>query len=234
MKTFHITCAVALLLGLNQMASAHTAELVQYECPIGGEKFERVMQMSGTSFGQMTNLMPYGPIESPWPLAQCPGNKFIIFKNSKEFTPEEIKKYTEIVNSDAYKNIPEDAPSYYYLAKLYELAGDQKNSVIAYVYLQASWQNAGEALSEEIKRNVISYYEKSFDELKDNEGELIAAKMMIGEINRQLGNFDIAEKHFQQLKQDPLFTKQENIMKIIDFELKLIKDKSNKVEALPE
>ena len=57
---------------------------------------------------------------------------------------------------------------------------------------------------------------------------------MIGEINRQLGNFDIAEKHFQQLKQDPLFTKQENIMKIIDFELKLIKDKSNKVEALPE
>ena len=99
MKTFHIICAVALLLGLNQMASAHTAELVQYECPIGGEKFERFMQMSGTSFGQMTNLMPYGPIESPWPLAQCPGNKFIIFKNSKEFTPEEIKKYTEIVNS---------------------------------------------------------------------------------------------------------------------------------------
>ena len=234
MKTFHITCAVALLLGLNQMASAHTAELVQYECPIGGEKFERFMQVSGTSFGQMTNLMPYGPIESPWPLAQCPGNKFVIFKDSEEFTPEEIKKYTEIVNSDAYKSIPEDAPSYYYLAKLYELAGDQKNSVIAYAYLRASWQGANGALGEEIIRNALSYYEKSLADAKDDEEKTTTAKMLIGELNRQLGNFDIAEKHFQQLKQDPLFTKQENIMKIIDFELKLIKDKSNRVEILPE
>ena len=100
--------------------------------------------------------------------------------------------------------------------------------------MQASWQNAGEALSEEIKRNVISYYEKSFDELKDNEEELIAAKMMIGEINRQLGNFDIAEKHFRQLKEDPLFTKKDKIMKVIDFELDLIKNKSKEVKRLPK
>ena len=185
------------------------------------------MAGSGTSFGQRTDMKRLGPIASPWTIPQCPGNKFIIYKEN--FTPEELKKYTNIIESSEYKNIPENAPTYYYLARFFEMSGDFSNGMIAYTYLQASWQveKAGDFRTS-ILQNSLKYYEKALEDAKDQSPEKKAEIIIItGELNRLLKNFSEAEKIFKNLKNDEVVQKSNVLKKIADFELELIKEKDS-------
>ena len=114
-----------------------------YVCPIGGEKFEDFYQ------------------------PQCPGNKFVIFK--EKFTDAELKKYEKIINGKDYRAIPEDAGKYYYLGRFYELAKDFSDKEIGEAYYMSYYSDDSEnqtTIKEALQKG-ISYLEKSFEAKKE-------------------------------------------------------------------
>ena len=114
-----------------------------YVCPIGGENFEDFYQ------------------------PQCPGNKFVIFK--EKFTDAELKKYEKIINGKDYRAIPEDAGKYYYLGRFYELAKDFSDKEIGEAYYMSYYSDDSEnqtTIKEALQKG-ISYLEKSFEAKKE-------------------------------------------------------------------
>lgn len=216
-------------LSLGQAALALTFATNDYTCPIGGEKFEATVTASGTSFGTYTNLKPYGPIDAPWVLPQCPSNKFVMFKH--EFTPEEIAVFTKIVESDDYKAIPDGSSEYYYLAKLFE-GSDASHEDIAWAYLKASWEMGGQ----EVLEGALDNFKKSLSEIKDDDKNAdekhMTHQMIIGELNRLLGNFDEAKREFETLKADKKYAEKAFILKIIELELQLIDEKNTQPKRI--
>ncbi|PID66347.1 MAG: hypothetical protein CR975_03290 [Gammaproteobacteria bacterium] len=220
---------MTLALGLGPAALALTVSTNEYTCPIGGEKFTATVPASGTSFGTRTDLKPYGPIQAPWTIPQCPTNKFVMFK--EDFTAEELATFKQIIESDAYKAIPENSSEYYYLAKLYE-GSKASHEKIAWAYLKASWEMGGK----DVLQNALNHFEKSLLAIKASDknakDKTITHNMLIGELNRLLGNFTQARKHFEMLKADKLYTDKAYLLKIIELELKLIEEKNTYPEEI--
>ena len=124
--------------------STFSIPLVRTEqvCPIGGEKFK--------------------DLDVP----QCPTNKFVMFK--KKFTEEELKKYEKIINSKAYREIPENSNKYYYLAKFYELLGEVSDKTLGKTYFDSyHYYSENEKTKMESLQQGISYLEKAVK--RDNE-----------------------------------------------------------------
>lgn len=79
-------------------------------CPYDGTKFRFIGQGSGTSFGQQLDLKPVGAIESPWPIAVCPTNGFVFFKD--EFNSAELERLKPLILSAEYQATKEETPYY--------------------------------------------------------------------------------------------------------------------------
>ncbi|PIE00154.1 MAG: hypothetical protein CSA81_14025 [Acidobacteria bacterium] len=216
-------------LSLGQSALALTLSTDEYTCPIGGEKFTATVPASGTSYGTRTDLKPYGAIEAPWTIPQCPTNKFVMFK--KEFTPEELETFKNIIESDEYKAIPKGSSEYYYLAKLFE-GSKASHEKIAWAYLKASWEMSGK----EVLQSALDNFKKSLTEIKDSDSKAqekkITHNMLIGELNRLLGNFSEAKAQFEKLKSDKNYSDNKFILKVINLELKLIDEKNTRPQRI--
>jgi hypothetical protein len=118
----------------------------KYTCPIGNEKFE-----------------------DRYP-AQCPTNKFVIFKN--DFTETELKKYEKVINSKSYREISKNASRYYYLARFYELVGEFSDKKIGKAYFDAYfYDRSSESITKESLQKSIRYLEKTV-KTKNNEEAL--------------------------------------------------------------
>lgn len=116
----------------------------KYTCPIGNEKFE-----------------------DRYP-AQCPTNKFVIFKN--DFTETELKKYEKVINSKSYREIPKNASRYYYLARFYELVGEFSDKKIGKAYFDAYfYDRSSESITKESLQKSIQYLEKTVKTKNDEE-----------------------------------------------------------------
>ncbi len=221
--------ASACILLLSQSGMAMTLVEKDYICPVGGESFTQTTPASGTSFGKRTDLKPIGPISAPWTIPQCPTNKFVMFKD--DFSAEELQTYKKIVESSDYKAIAKDSSEYYYLAKLFEKSG-KNNQDIAWAYLQASWEMEGD----EARKNALNYFNESLSTIsakdKNAEDELINTNLIVGELNRLLGNFKEAKEHFETLKRDQDYASKPHIVDYINLELKLIDEGNANPEVI--
>src|SRR5690606_5477690 len=97
MRLKSLAAGLPLLFLLTGMAHAMTVMDVDFTCPVGGEEFSTRMAGSGTAFGRNLDRRPFGPTPSPWPLAKCPGNGFVLYQ--REFSDAEIRKLTPLVES---------------------------------------------------------------------------------------------------------------------------------------
>lgn len=122
-------------------ASAMTMLPVDYVCPVGGETFTAQTVGSGTAYGHFLDGQLYGPIGSPWPLVQCPGNGFLLYK--RDFSAEEIARLTPYVESAEYQVLRHTETSYGLLARVLRHMGEP-DQVLAGVLHQATWQAQGE------------------------------------------------------------------------------------------
>lgn len=113
-----------------------------YVCPIGGENFV------------------------DFHIPQCPGNKFVMFK--EKFTNTELKKYEKIINGKDYREISKEAGKYYYLGRFYELAKEFSDKEIGEAYYNSYYSDYSEnqAVTKEALQKGISYLEKSFEAKK--------------------------------------------------------------------
>ena len=168
-------------------------------CPLDGTKFVATLDMSGTAFGQQLDAKKTGPTASPWALAVCPKDHFVLYQD--EYSKAEIADLKKFVASDDYQKWVKDNPSYFLLAKLFEHVGKDKFAV-GFAYLQASWQVDTEPVP--YRRAALESLDafKKWLELpgsKDPE-RVQSAELFSGELERRLGDFDPARARFERLK----------------------------------
>ncbi|MDO4657816.1 tetratricopeptide repeat protein [Kingella sp. (in: b-proteobacteria)] len=218
MKTQLLTL---LLLVASASASAHTAQEMAFTCPIGGEKFTQTMDTSGTRIGMMTDTRPVGPIATPFSLAQCPSNKFVMFK--KEFSPDELAKFERVVNSAEYQQIAAQSPSYLAWGRMMELAGENQDAQqMMNIFLQASWQSE----SQESFSKTLEYADKVLANKAISSKDAINTQFLRGEMLRKLGRFDEAKRVFTALQKNPEVKKDKLFSQLAALQLSLVAKKS--------
>ena len=218
MKTQLLTL---LLIVASASASAHTAQEMAFTCPIGGEKFTQTMDTSGTRIGMMTDTRPVGPIATPFSLAQCPSNKFVMFK--KEFSPDELAKFERVVNSAEYQQIAAQSPSYFAWGRMMELAGENQDAQqMMNIFLQASWQSE----SQESFSKTLEYADKVLANKAISSKDAINTQFLRGEMLRKLGRFDEAKRVFTALQKNPEVKQDKLFSQLATLQLSLVAKKS--------
>lgn len=206
---------------------AHTVFEADLVCPIGGEKFKTVLAGSGTSFGKFLDLKPYGPIAAPWPLAKCPSNGFVMFRN--EFSNTELTRLETFVASAQYQEM-KSTHTNYYLAAILERRIDTPLSRLAYTLLQATWEARGDLYSA-YATEALEAFETLLKTETDDSKNWINYQLVAGELERRLERFEAAANRFSTLKESPNL---EPFAKgIVEFQLKLISEHNSAPQRIP-
>ena len=73
---------------------------MEMSCPVGGEKFTSVTTLMYSITGRRPDEKPYSEVPFPRPLAECPGNGFVVFAT---FTPAETAELGKWIATPAYQ-----------------------------------------------------------------------------------------------------------------------------------
>ena len=177
--------ALAALTVLTGPAWAGTPYPVKMTCPVGGEKFTHTDTMSSSTWGARPDGKPYGSWIFPHPIPECPGNRLVVFK---DFSKDEIKTLTPLLETPAYRALWADT-AYYRLAWLARELG-VKDVDAGWVLLQASWQTDGDPARK-------ARYQREFVAAVDaasGPDDLSTLSLQARAVNaeRELGEFDAA------------------------------------------
>ena len=134
------TSIIRLLIGLWVLflalpAGAYTVVEVEKTCPICGTVFTTTMGASGTQFGVRLDGKPLGATGAPWPVAVCPKDHFVFFKEG--FAPEEIKRLKPYIQSAAYQKETRGNTSYFLMARIFQFL-DEPPQKIAHTFFKLS------------------------------------------------------------------------------------------------
>jgi hypothetical protein len=188
-------------------AQAMTVMEQDFVCPIGGETFKQQMAGSGTQFGMFLDTKPYGPIAAPWPLAVCPKNGFVIYKN--DYDDNEKKALTAYVASEEYRAMVRQDTAYYRAAMLMRRV-DPNNRDLPLLLLSATWETETDPVryaryaeaALEAFRALTAKEDAAKLESKEARQTRLHRRLLIGELLRRLSRFDEASAHFATLETD--------------------------------
>jgi hypothetical protein len=198
--------------------------IVTKTCPIGGEQFKTRQALSASVFGSYLDLKPWGAIAAPWPMAKCPGNGFVLYKN--DFNGQEIARLKPLVASPQYQKMQAVETNYFLAAYLMQ-AMKEPPQVVAGTLLRATW----EVEEDERYPRYAAQALKSYEELISAEQsgvlgpDYVAHQHLAGEFERRLGRFAEAEKRLTPLLDLPI-AKRYTVGDYIRQELALIKAKN--------
>jgi hypothetical protein len=151
MRRHHALAAIAMLASL-AVADATTMFPVQRTCPVGGEKYESFEIGSTSQFGMRLDLRPRGPAAHlPW--IECP-NGFVVWKDEKDYTKEEVAKLTPIVASAEYQHMRKEHVTAYRVVHLRRALGES-DAKLAWVILKAAWE-AEDANKESLRQQYLT------------------------------------------------------------------------------
>ena len=107
----YAACWIGSLLALTAppLVGATTVFPQEFTCPIGGEKFEDWVVGSTSSWGQRPDGRAIGGV-APWPVVECPGNGFPIFKD--EFAPAELSILAAAIADPEFHKMRESDTTY--------------------------------------------------------------------------------------------------------------------------
>jgi hypothetical protein len=230
MKRFRIKLGLLLGLLVASTAAAHTMAQVEETCPLDGTKFTANMDMSGTSFGRDLDLREVGAIASPWSVAVCPKDHFVLYK--EQLSPDELTDLKVFVPSADYQKWVKDNPSYFLIGKILEHRKEPAGAV-AFAYLKASWQVAG---------SQDAYARSAGEALKDfkivlasspSADDMQTAELVSGELERRTGDFTAAQARFRRLSTVSAF-QSGTLKRIVDYQLQLIAAKDRDSHRIPD
>jgi hypothetical protein len=180
-------------------AAAMTFMNVDYTCPIGGERFSASTMGSGTSFGHFLDGRQHGALQSPWPLVQCPGNGFVLFR--EEFNKQELTRLAAYVQSDDYQRMRGTETSYWLLSRLLEVI-DAPASEQAGVLQRATWQASPAQYARYVAAAAAAFAEQCPDgrARTSRDGQWLYCQMILGEWERRLSQFESARARFVGLQ----------------------------------
>lgn len=224
------TCGSLLLALFSMHCHAMTLHNTELTCPIGGEKFEAVLAGSGTSFGKYLDLKPYGPMPAPWPIAKCPGNGFVMFKDS--FTASELKELESFVKTAQYQAMQERFSNYYLAAKLSEQINVKKRD-LAYTLLYATWEADNDSEYRKYALEALTAFKQALMLKYNDQKNWSTDQLIAGELERRTGDFSASKKRFTELSEKPEF--QTGIeLEIVKLQLSLIDSKNSNPEKIPQ
>lgn len=189
--------ALFLILFFALTLQANTYKMKEFTCPIDSNTFEYQVAMSGSSFGQRLDLKQTGAIDSPWPVPTCTKCGFPLLRDT--LSVDEIQKYKKIVFSEEFKGyVKSNESTYYLLATLFRLSNEDHN-IIAYKYLQASWQIESDSIKyEKYVREALFHYQSFFCSGKVlNDNNKFNTLFLNGELYRRMGNFQLSSLIFK-------------------------------------
>jgi hypothetical protein len=185
--------ALAVLLLLVSFARATTIEPIERVCPVGGAKYKSFEIMSTSSFGMRLDLRRIGPAAS-LPRIECP-NGFVVFKEEKEFTPDELAKLTPVVAADEYQRARRDEPISYRIVLLKRALG-QGDAELRDVILAAAF-DAEDARNDSQRQKYLALAEAAYTAFLAQQAahdlDWWVASLRQAEIARQRGHFDDAQ-----------------------------------------
>jgi len=222
--------AAILLLSRIFAANAMTLYEVELTCPIDGTKFMATLAGSGTSFGMFLDTKPYGPTPAPWPLAQCPSNGFVLYKDN--FSNEEIARLRPFVESAEYQVLRRENTNYYLAARLRIHQGENAADV-AFVFLQATWEAKDPSQYQKYAAEALQAYEEALTRPYADPKQWLTDQLLAGELERRLGRFEKAAARFRTLSgRDEL--RDGFLRQIVDLQMQLIGARNAAPEKVPQ
>jgi hypothetical protein len=186
----------AMVLGalvLSSASGAHTTMRGDYVCPIGGEKFSQYVDSSGSSFGMGLDFKPWGPIVAPFRVPECPGNKFVMYR--QDYPPALLEKLEAFVASPAY---PRDSPQYYRIYAMQKHLGEPVDRQF-WTLVQVTWNNYGP--QGRYAREAIELADLALAAETSGSKKWVNTALLKGELQRRLGMFDEALDTFKLVEQ---------------------------------
>ncbi len=222
---------IALAVALSPViASAMTFRKVELVCPIGGEKFTEDLAGSGTSFGSFLDTRPFGPTPTPWPLAKCPGNGFVMFEST--FTPTELEGLSIFVSSEEYRSLQSIETNYFLASRLMEFLDFPKRK-IAYALVQASWEARDRTTAQRYRALALERYEEALSEPYEESEQWTSDQLLAGEMERRLEKFSEARRRFSALVAGGRLVKPIRL-KVAQYQLELVSHLDSRLHRMPE
>jgi hypothetical protein len=188
--------AILLLFPVTGWASTFAKET--FTCPIGGEVFEAYVPVTGSQFGKMLDLKPYGAIATPYPHPVCPGNGFVMYK--KEFTEDDINNLTPFILSPTYQAHVNTETPYFRLATIYEHL-ERDALTVAHTWLKATWEAKATHYDAYATRAIQAFTATLRTETL-SEKERATGLIVLVELKRRIGDFEGAQEVLKTLQQE--------------------------------
>jgi len=202
MRLKSLATGLSLMFLVPGMTHAMTVMDVEITCPVGGEEFTARLAGSGTAFGANLDRRPFGATPSPWPLARCPGNGFVLYQ--REFSDAEVARLTPLVESAEFQRMQAEESDYYIASRLMRHMNAPAN-LVADRLLKATWEAEHDERYPRYASEALAAFEHV---LADASSELTAEtrasyQQIAGELERRLGRFEEAARRFEALLQSP-------------------------------
>jgi hypothetical protein len=189
------------------------------------------MAASGTSFGQQLDLKPFGPMPAPWPLARCPSNGFVLYK--EEFSADEIERLKPYVLSPEYQALRKDNSDYYLAAQLLQFMGADADEV-AWSLLQATWEMEADATRyRRYAQEALAKFSVSLTKPQADRQKWATMQLIAGELERRLGRFEDARERFSELGAEDEFHTGV-LAEILAYQLQLVDASDTQPHPIPE
>lgn len=206
-------CLAMTLLGISEVNAAEF-QMRDVICALCGKKYSTPYPVQFLWRGIRLDFKPAG-MSSP-ALAVCPKCGYV--QHAKYLTKAESTKLRGYIQSPEYKAMSNNHPSYYRLAKIYEVLG--KNDLeLGFAYLRASWQEeqGGGKRDDEMReclayslKHICAYLENGPYDVKGASfvgcgglNNYKIAQLLKAELLRRLERFEDAEAYLKLLNRLP-------------------------------
>ncbi len=195
-----LACALALPLSA---ARARTDAMVEYTCPIDGQKFKSMTPMSGTSFGARLDGRRIGPIAVPYPYPVCPGNGFVLYRDSAKLDADYVSRAKALVATDAYRRIRDSESKYVLAAWIAERLGEDQPKIVG-LLREAAWDAEGTDRHARYVRAAAARLRAWQTAQADHDENWLYRQILLAELLRQAGDYNDARGVLDDTPRQPL------------------------------
>lgn len=202
-KAFYVGFSAILVAVLSALPARPASALTYAEetivCPLDGRSFTYQAVASYSQFGMQLDLKPIGALVAPIPLPVCPASGFVMYRD--DFSDQDIAFFRDVVEGAEYRTIRAANSDYFVAAWQAGKLGEDAFEV-AFLSLQASWEVDGEPEKYERYARIALSRFREYDKSRAAENlseKWWAAKLLIVNLHRRLGEFDPAGTQLAEL-----------------------------------
>ena len=195
-----LACAIAIPMS---GASARTDRMVEYTCPIDGQKFQSLTPMSGTSFGARLDGRRIGPIAVPYPYPTCPGNGFVLYRDSTKLDADYIVKARALVETEEYRRIRDSESRYMLAAWIAERLGESRPRIVG-LLREAAWDAEGTDKHARYLRAAATRLREWQASQSTHDDNWLYRQVLLAELLRQAGDYNEARVALSETPREPL------------------------------